>query len=196
MTCIVGWVDKNKDVYLGADSYATSNHNTLVLDTNKVFRNGSFIFGGCGSYRLLNVLEYSFKEPKRKANISDMDYLYNYFITSIIKLLTKEKCLKEKEKIAGLDGAVILFGYKGNLYGLDDDLQINKTFKHFRVTGCGQDFAGGAIHAIKDVDISIEEKLLTGLRIASIYNNTVGSPFHIIKMSKGGVFKRFPIYKE
>ena len=63
MTCIVGIVDKNR-VVIGSDSLAsTDDYGRERLD-KKVFAQGDYIFGVCGSYRAAQILKYNVDYPK------------------------------------------------------------------------------------------------------------------------------------
>ncbi len=195
MTCIVGWVDKNEDVYIGGDSFLLASWNNYVMDGKKIFKNGDFLFGFCGSPRLANIMEHNLIIPKQEKETTDIAHIQGPFLDAIVKILVEKKFLKEKDKVADLGYSAILFGYRGCLYGLYSDLQITKLAGNFRAAGVGEDIALGALYILQNTKMKIQDKLVSSLRASSKFNSAVGPPFHVMKLSKAGRLTTFPIYE-
>ena len=67
MTCIVGMVDKlAKNVIIGGDSAESTNVNIFIRKDAKIFQNGNFIIGCTSSFRMIQLLRFTFKPPKIK----------------------------------------------------------------------------------------------------------------------------------
>lgn len=91
MTCIIALKTKDK-IYMGCDSCGSNGHDFGIVTTDKVFireNNGiQYIFGGTGSFRASQLLEYAFQIPDyRKIDKKEnrMQYLVNKFIPELIK---------------------------------------------------------------------------------------------------------------
>ena len=194
MTCIVGWVDKNKDIYMGCDSAYSGDGRLFHFEDRKVFKNGDFLIGSCGSVRLKNILEFNFKPPKQKKIISDLVYMHTIFISSLISCLEKYKFLREKDGIVRLDGSNFLVGYRGVLYKVESDFQINISDENFKTAGSGGDIAIGVLYGMQNSNLKPQEKILCALRSANFYITTVAPPFHIMKISKSNKLMIFPRY--
>lgn len=79
MTCIVGLKHKDK-VYIGGDSLgANTAFQKTVRADEKVFQKDDMIFGFTSSFRMGQILRYSFFPPARIENITDMQYLRNIY---------------------------------------------------------------------------------------------------------------------
>jgi ATP-dependent protease HslVU (ClpYQ) peptidase subunit len=62
MTCVIGYVDKKtKDIFIGADSSAALGDEIFKRSDEKVFVSGPMIFGFAGSFRMGQILRYSFE---------------------------------------------------------------------------------------------------------------------------------------
>ncbi len=81
MTCIV-WVDNNK-VYIGADSAGSGGWQIVTRIDTKVFKIWDFIFWCTTSFRMINILKYSFIPPK----IRNTEDIYEYMCTKFINEL-------------------------------------------------------------------------------------------------------------
>jgi hypothetical protein len=82
MTCIVGLEHQGK-VYIGADSAGVQGYNVTCRSDEKVFQNKDFILGFTSSFRMGQLLRYSFNPPTQPANKDDMHYLATDFITAV-----------------------------------------------------------------------------------------------------------------
>jgi len=82
MTCIVGVVDKGK-VYMGADSAGVGGLDLRVRKDPKVFKNGPFLIGCTSSFRMIQLLQYSFKAPRHDKSLSEDKYMATKFIDAV-----------------------------------------------------------------------------------------------------------------
>lgn len=97
MTCIVGF-ENNGKVTIAGDSCASNGHTGGPLNYQKVFKNGDFIIGGTTSFRLLDILRYTFKPPEQKASESDDVYMRTSFIESF------RNCVKNSGIVTTVNG--------------------------------------------------------------------------------------------
>jgi len=88
MTCIVGFIDKNNDVYIGGDSAGVSGLEIHERKDVKVFHTGNFLIGYTSSYRMGQLLRFKLKVEDQKPSQSDYEYMCTNFIDAV------RKCLK------------------------------------------------------------------------------------------------------
>src|SRR5918996_699231 len=124
MTCIVG-VIQNEKVYIGADSAGVSKDNIVIRIDPKVFKVGEFIMGCTTSFRMIQLLRFSFKPPLIKKGISIYEYMCTSFITQL------RKCFKEGGFTTVTNsvesGGSFLIGYKGRLFCIHNDFQVEES---------------------------------------------------------------------
>lgn len=178
MTCIVGYIDKKESkVYIGADSAGVAGMNVVVRKDVKVFKVADFIIGCTSSFRMIQLLRFSFNPPKKY----DEEDLYKYMCTSFINEI--RKCFREGG-FSELDknvesGGTFLVGYKDRLFWIGNDYQVGESEKDYDACGCGEPFALAALDALVGSEIDIKEKILTALNIAAYRSAGVRPPFLI-----------------
>lgn len=183
MTCIVGLVKKDT-VWIGGDSAGTaSNMHQRVRADKKVFIRGEFIFGFCGSFRMGQLLQYTLKLPKHPAGKPDFKYLVNEFIDAV------RDCIMTENKKAGSKKdeelyPYFLFGYRGQLYGVQGDYQVSKPEEGFDAVGSGADIAMGAMHASTKVS-DPKKRIIMALEASAKNNAAVRPPFHVLSLKNG-----------
>lgn len=178
MTCIVG-VEHNGAVYIGGDSAGVAGYSITVRSDQKVFRNGPFIMGFTSSFRMGQLLRYSFQAPKLPARDVDR-FMVTEFIDSI------RNCLKDggyMQSERGQEvGGTFLVGAAGKLYSVYSDFQVGRASDGYDSVGCGQDIALGSLHS--SVGNPPAERVRTALKAASHHSAGVTGPFTVLK-SKG-----------
>jgi ATP-dependent protease HslVU (ClpYQ) peptidase subunit len=176
MTCIVGFIDKGK-VIIGADSAAVSDFDITIRKDAKVFKNGEFVIGCTSSFRMIQLLRFSFKPPY----INEKE-LYEYMCTAFIDEV--RTCFKnggylQKYTDGDEKGGTFLVGYKNRLFIIDDDFQVGESTNEFDSVGCGSNYALGALYACSNNDMLATEKVLLALKAASYFSGGVRAPFKI-----------------
>jgi len=176
MTCIVGFLDKENDVVImGADSAGVAGSLIMARKDTKLFKNGDFVIGCTSSFRMIQLLRFSFKPPV----INDKD-IYEYMCTDFINEV--RKCFTDggyiqKQKDGDEKGGTFLVAYKNRLFRIDEDFQVGENIDGFASVGCGVEYALGAIHSIDMNDVSPEIKVLRALQAAEHFCTAVCSPF-------------------
>lgn len=176
MTCIVGWVEKGT-AYIGGDSAGIAGSSLRIRQDEKVFKIGEMIFGITGSFRMGQVLRYSFKPPKHPKGKSNM----NYLCTDFIKELTS--CFKDNGYSAE-KGCTFMLGYQGNLYTIYSDFQISKETDNFISCGSGDEFALGALRAMEKQSMNPIKRLRIALDTSAHFCTEVAPPFKIVSTKK------------
>jgi hypothetical protein len=181
MTCVVG-LKHNGKVSIGADSLGS---NTLMQKTvrldEKVFKNGEMLFGFTNSFRMGQILRYSFILPDRIEGLSDMEYLVAHFVPSLIECYEVNGFLKKGEGLE-YSGGQFLLGYRGNLYNIDEDFQVGIPAIDYDALGCGGDIALGSLHTTGKLDKTITpaKRITLALEASTEHSAGVAPPFNIL----------------
>lgn len=175
MTAIAGFVHENK-VYIGGDSAGVGGDYSLTVRSDqKVFKNGNFLFGFTTSFRMGQLLRYSFTPPTPKEGQD----VYEYMVTSFVNGL--RDCLKtggfaEREKDAE-SGGTFLVGYRGRLFKIESDYQVGEPVDGYDACGCGQQIAVGVLFATKGM--LPDERMKLVLEATERHSAGVRGPFHV-----------------
>lgn len=176
MTCIVGYLDKKtKKVTIGGDSASSNGSGVTIRKDVKVFKNDDFVIGCTTSFRMIQLLRFSFKPPEIKSKD-----IYEYMCTDFINAV--RNCFKDGgylQKYTDGDekGGTFLVAYKNRLFKIENDFQVGESSNGFDSVGCGADFALGALFAISKNELSASEKVLSALKTASFLSEGVREPF-------------------
>lgn len=186
MSCVIGYAD-NEKIYIGGDS-ACVNIETFDIRTRrdpKVFIKDNFIFGYVGSYRVGQVLRYSFViPPKPKGGMKDFDYLCSIFVPSLIASLKENDCFQYKNEGEFVFDGKIMVGFDKNIYVISSDLQVTCELGTYFTIGSGESYAIGALHTMEkmNIDLPPEKKIEFALETAEYYNSSVRRPFIVCSM--------------
>lgn len=174
MTCIVGLI-KNDIVYIGGDSAGASGYSLTVRKDRKVFRNGNTLIGGTTSFRMLQLLQYAFEQPKYNSETSLEKYMATSFVDAVRQCL-KDGGYAQKENEQESAGQ-FLIGFQGRLFRIDSDYQVLETVDGYDAIGCGGEIALGTLYATPDM--APEQRLELALHASERHNIGVRGPFHI-----------------
>lgn len=191
MTCIVGIVDpERQSVLIMGDSAGSGGGSMTIRRDSKVFAIGDFIFGGTTSFRMIQLLRYSFKPPVPDLAMTgfavhasaehDLDrFMCTRFVESLRECFRRGGFITEGH---GPDlGGEFLVGYRDRLFRIGSDFQVGEAQDGFDSVGSGEEFARGAIHALRGV--GQRDELLVArkaLEAASHYSTTVRGPFRYV----------------
>ena len=174
MTCIVGLVDRDR-VFLGGDSAGiASNYRLTVRADRKVFRNGSFIMGFTSSFRMGQLLAFTFNPPTPRIGVDIMAYMVTDFIDAARARMKEGGFARVRE--AAEEGGTFLVGYSGRLFHIADDFQVGESIHGFDACGCGEELALGSLRSTRawpDPEARIKEALET----AETFSAGVRGPF-------------------
>lgn len=179
MTCIIGIVDnKTKKVFIGADSAGVAGWHITARKDKKVFKVGKFIIGCTSSFRMIQLLQFSFNPPELKPDEDIFKYMCTSFIDEVRETFKKGGYIKaENERQSG---GVFLVGYEDRLFYVDCDFQIAESRQGFDACGCGAEFALGALHQLNGTVMPPASKLKRSLETASYFSAGVCKPFNIL----------------
>lgn len=172
MTCIVGFASEGK-VYIGADSSAVAGWNVSSTALRKVYRVGEFLIAYAGSFRMGQIIQYHLTVPQQQDGITDERFMVTSFVEAV------RTCLKDKgyTKVENNreSGACLLVGYKGILYQIDDDFQVNHFRDGLMSVGVGSEYALGAMAALDDLPPA--KRIKKALKISSRFCGGVCGPY-------------------
>jgi ATP-dependent protease HslVU (ClpYQ) peptidase subunit len=174
MTCIVGFIDKkNKKAIIGADSAGVAGLDITIRKDKKVFQVGEFIIGCTSSFRMIQLLQFSFTPPK----VYDKD-IYEYMCTDFINAV--RNCFKDGgylQKYSDGDekGGTFLVAYKDRLFKVSGDFQVGEAMQGYDACGCGDSYALGSIFNTNKTNANTI--VLDALKTAEYFSGGVSEPF-------------------
>jgi ATP-dependent protease HslVU (ClpYQ) peptidase subunit len=186
MSCVIGYVDKDGKIFMGADSAAIY-HTSLDIRNicnSKIFNKDDMLFGFVSSLRCGQILRYIFKIPSRPEGIDDMTYMCAIFVDAM------KNCFKENDFALVVDGGElafegdILIGYRGALYKIESNFQIILEDAPYVSIGCGEPYATTSMSVLEDVspDMTPDDKILLALGKCEHFNAGIRKPFYVYKM--------------
>lgn len=178
MTCIVGYVEKGK-VYIGGDNLASDRiMNKQPRVDEKIFMVKNMLFGFTTSYRMGQLLQYSFYPPIHPKGVSDMKYLVNTFIPKLLKAYREFAFIPSD----AITGGEFLLGYKGHLYHIESDFQVAESSSYYDACGSGEHYSLGALHVLRDYKMTPEERVIKALSAATQHCTTVAPPYKVMSI--------------
>jgi len=200
MTVIVALIDSENIVHMGADSSASNDSDNIETCNNeKVFHKNSFMFGVCGSFRVMNLLRYSFT-PKEfnvydekffyDAQSSAMEYMIQSFVPDLIKCLKRNGVIEKENSVLKMDASIVV-SFKSYLFIIDGDFQVRTPpNENFIVLGSGSEAARGSLYTSYYNSTDAVESIQIALFASQEYSKTVKGPLYHIS-SKDTLFLYF-----
>lgn len=176
MTCIVGIVEDGK-VYIGGDSAGVAGWAVTPRKDVKVFKTGEYLIGFTSSFRMGQLLRFSFAPPARTDGHSDEQHMMTAFVDAARQCfkdggyLTVEKSVEE--------GGFFLVGYRGVLYYFAEDFQTGISLRPYEATGSGAAYALGSLHSTEGYQLNPRARIQKALEAATEFCASVRPPFII-----------------
>lgn len=177
MTTIIGVQHEDKCVIVSDSRIAAGGKVYTHPEMVKVVERGSYIIGGAGNYRALQVVLHGWQPPlvTAKAKINLYEFVINKVIPTLKTTLTEagvdfNKTSDDDDDKFELN---LLIGINGTIFEIDSDFAVGMNSTGFYGIGSGGDFAVGALHA--------GTTMLDAMRIAALNNNETSEPFHIFE---------------
>lgn len=176
MTCIVGVLGKNGTVLIGGDSSGILGWDLTIRKDPKVFVNDGYAFGFVESFRMGQLLAWSFKPPIPEPKADLLRFMSTTFVDAI------RNCFKDggyatKDSDAE-KGGEFLVARAGRLFRVDHDYQVGESIYGFHAAGCGSQYARGALHATPKMEP--RKRVLNALEIAERCSAGVRGPFNVV----------------
>ncbi len=178
MTCIVGVVDSGR-IYMGGDSAGVSGYHVRIRQDPKVFRKGPFLMGFTTSFRMGQLLQYTFKPPTQGTE-SDFEYMVNTFVAEV------RNCFNIGGYITNSggreSGGTFMVGYNKQLYTVDTDFQVGQGTDGFEAIGCGYVEALASLRSTQDSWMEPRMRVEVALDTSAYFNAGVRAPFNLVEM--------------
>lgn len=179
MTCIVGATDHKGRLWFGGDAAAVDRQDITIIEESKVWRNGAFLMGYCGSFRVGQVVRYLFNPPHHDVEVDAAEYMVGSFVCKLRKCLSKHGALTtEPDGSESINSTKLLIGYQGKVYYLDEDFLVAPMQHNLVAIGSGAAYAMGAGYGWDGKHPRATVK--RALEAASTYTASVSPPFTII----------------
>jgi ATP-dependent protease HslVU (ClpYQ) peptidase subunit len=184
MTCIVA-IAQNGTVYMGSDHAASDDKSGWIMSRKepKVFKVGQYGIAFTDSFRMGQILQYSWTPPKytpTKTNSGLDKFMRTKFIDSV-KVAFKDHGFGD---IGGNDedtGGIFIVGLEGRIFVVDEDFHVGENVVNYMAEGSGGMFALGALHATKNQK-NPKMRLKLALEAASEFSMSVAPPFTYIQV--------------
>lgn len=175
MTCVVGLEHEGK-VWIGADSAAVSSERIRSRVDPKAFRVGPYVFGFTTSFRMGDVLRYSFAPPAPPTRRLDR-FLATEFIDAV-RAAFKQAGIASTN--AGVESCgAFLVGVRGRLFTVESDYQVGVEHAGYHAVGSGDQPALGALYATTGWD-DPRARVRTALEAAERFTSDVRRPWRIL----------------
>lgn len=180
MTCCIAIAEKGK-VWMGADSAGVSGLDMQVRHDRKVFRNGPMVFSFTSSFRLGQLLRWSFTPPGRDPRVNVERYMATTFINAVRDCFKAGGYAKKESEVES--AGCFLVGYEGQIFEVHSDYQVAQPSNspvegcEFAAIGCGDNAAMGALYATPK--LSPVRRIHIALAAAERFSAGVRGPFII-----------------
>lgn len=179
MTVIVGIISGDT-VFMGADHAATGGNYQSIRKHPKVFMKGEIGIAYTSSFRMGDILEYSWTPPVwRKDEMSLDEYMRTTFIDSVRDIF-KEKGYGKTAGDEGDEGGSFIVGIDGHLFNIMDNFQVAENDDAFVADGAGWAPASGSLFT--SITAEPVDRLVIAMEAAAKYTPSVRPPFTIIEV--------------
>jgi hypothetical protein len=144
----------------------------------KVWSDGDFIFGNCGSVRQGQLLRYKLDLNEQRKSQSVEEYLVCDFVDGVRQCFRDNGLMKINNSVE--TGGLFLVGYRGRLFRVDSDYQVGESADRYDAIGCGDEVAKGALHVL--ASDKPEERIRKALAASEHINKGVRAPFVVEKL--------------
>ena len=188
MTCIVALINENK-VFLGGDAAASDDKSGLIFQRTdpKVFKVGQFGIGFVDSFRMGQILQYSWTPPiyKPTAGYRNLDkFLRTRFVESVKEAFKENGYGNQNPGTEdGDEGGIFIITVQGagRIFTMDSDFHIGEADVQYMAEGAGQELALGSLYSTAQIKTP-RKRVRMALEAATKFNMSVRPPFTIIEV--------------
>lgn len=176
MTCIVA-LRSGKSVIVGGDSAGCLPDEVNIMAAPKVFKNKQFVIGYTGSFRVGQLLQYSFKPPRLTSRTVLRHYMVNKFVRAL------QKCLKDHEAVkltsTQMASSEFVVAISNSIYIVDSDYAVSEWSSDYAVSGLGAPYAMGSLYtSANEKDPKV--RIIKALESAANFSPWVRQPFTLL----------------
>ena len=185
MTCIVA-IAQNGTVYMGSDHAASDEKSGWIMARKepKVFKVGQYGIAFTDSFRMGQILQYSWSPPKytpTKTNSGLDKFMRTRFIDSVKDAFRSSGFGSVAQAGAEDEGGIFIVGVEGRIFTIDEDFHVGENIVNYMAEGSGGMFALGALHATKNQK-NPKLRIKAALEAASEFSMSVAPPFTYIQV--------------
>jgi ATP-dependent protease HslVU (ClpYQ) peptidase subunit len=188
MTCIVALINENK-VFLGGDAAASDDKSGLIFQRTdpKVFKVGQFGIGFVDSFRMGQILQYSWTPPvyKPTSGYRNLDkFLRTRFVESVKEAFKENGYGNQNPGTEdGDEGGIFIITVQGagRIFTMDSDFHIGEADVQYMAEGAGQELALGSLYSTAQIKTP-RKRVRMALEAATKFNMSVRPPFTIIEV--------------
>jgi len=170
---------------MGSDHAASDDKSGWILSRKdpKVFKVGQYGIAFTDSFRMGQILQYSWVPPKytsTKTNSGLDKFMRTKFIDSV------KQAFKDSGfgTIGGSEedtGGIFIVGVEGRIFTIDEDFHVGENVVNYMAEGSGGMFALGALHATKNQK-NPRMRLKAALEASAEFSMSVAPPFTYIQV--------------
>ena len=162
---------------MGADAAGVNGWSRTARADLKVFVNGPFVMGFTSSFRMGQLLRWTFVPPVRRVDIDDEQYMSTAFVDAVRGCLKAGGLAKKEHEVES--GGTFLVGYNGRIWEVADDYQVGRVLAGFNAIGSGFELCLGALHVTADLEPEVRLRL--ALDAATRFSGAVCAPFTVLR---------------
>ena len=185
MTCIAA-IAQNGIVYMAADSAASDEKTGWIMTRKdpKVFKVGQFGIAFTDSFRMGQILQYSWTPPKytpTKTNSGLTKFMQTKFVDSVKDAFRAHGYGSVSVPGAEDEGGIFLIGIEGRIFVMEDDFHIAENTVNYMAEGSGAFFAMGSLHTTKNQK-NPKMRLKAALEASAEFTMSVSPPFTYLQV--------------
>lgn len=175
MTIVVALKTDTGSVIMGADSAGVSGYSMTHRTDPKIYQVGKMLIGFTTSFRMGQLLGWKLRLSEHDNEMPVDEYMHTYFISDVISCLKNGGYAKTEN---GVDqGGQFLVAYRGRIFFIDSDFQIEESRDDYSAIGCAAELAKGCLYATKGENPMV--RIDKALRCAEHFSAGVRGPFLI-----------------
>lgn len=177
MTCIVALEARGR-VYMASDTFGSNGHTGATYEAPKTFRNGSALIGVCGSYRMMQLLQYALVVPEVSLSW-DVD---RWVALDLMPAIRTAFMAHGWDRVAEgrARGGSFLFAIAGRCYEIQSDYSFLRSSAGEYAIGSGTYHALGSLHSTRDW-AKPKRRLSAALAASAEHVVSVAGPFHFVQ---------------
>jgi hypothetical protein len=182
VTLVVGLVSGSKILFAADSISVTSDYDQECIKQSKIWKRDGILFGGSDSFRAMQIAQYAWTIPKRKARQDLMSYLVNDLVHSLRRAHEAHgfEPTKTPSKEGDSVGFQLLIGIQRRIFVLQDDYAVIENTDNFAAIGSGAVYARAALAALEAPEIPTltpKQKIIIALTSAEKLCAGVRKPF-------------------
>ena len=187
MTCIVGFVENDGTVWMGADRAGAAGAYSRSRKDVKLFKNNGTLIGCTSSFRMIQLLQYELVIPEWRAEKDLHKWMVKKFIPKVRACFKKHGFLQKEKEVES--GGTFLVGVNGRLFSVQSDFQVAEN-DYYDSCGCGYAYALGALYGMDGQECDTDERITNALNAACEFSGWVKPPFDIMSIKNTRVKKK------